>query len=410
MRICLVGRGVPRIPPKPNIPVTLYIHTLAQQFCLLGHEVDVICAPVPNMEKQIYNIIGVGKPRLTSRNAYLQDLYELWYSLCCGLALRKLRRERRYDIISFFESPAPAFFSLLFAQKGMPSFVFSSGRPVSATKLTWESQNALWPIRATSDAMHLYAFKRVAKITTSSSRLKDVVVKYAEVNPAKVVVTPFIAAETDMFHPGIDCSELRQELGLLEENLVVLCLAPVAPYKNQLSLVKAIPSIIQRHPRARFLFVGQVSRDYYSRIQQFIQSNSLSKYVIFTDFVRRFADLPKYYNLADVYVLVSRAEGNLPATILQAMSCGRAIVASSIPQNREGAKRGDEMIFVDPYNTDGIADAISRLLSDLDLRKRLGENARRTIAEYYTPEAVAKGLIRVYEEVVANAVRQGIGR
>jgi glycosyltransferase involved in cell wall biosynthesis len=404
VRICLISKGLPRIPPKSGIPATIYVHTLAQQFCRLGHSVDIICSPTPNKEKQIYNTIEVGKPRLSSSNHYLQNLYELWFSLCCGLALRKLCQQNQYDVINFFEAPATAFSALLFARKGMPPFLFSSGRPVSAVGLTWESQDSPFIIRVTSNAMHSYVFKRMTRITTSSSQLKDVVVKRTRIDPARVTVTPFISAETDLFRPDIDSSELGQELGLHRDDLVVLCLAPVAPYKNQLSLVKAIPHIIQKHPRAKFLFVGEISKEYHSQISDFIKSHNLGRYVIFTGFIRNYADLPKYYNLADVYVLVSRGEGNLPKTILEAMSCGKAVVASSIPQNREGAKRGDEVIFVDPYDVDAISNAINKLLDNPELRQRVGENARQTVIEYYAPEVVARRLIRVYEEVIAGKI------
>jgi glycosyltransferase involved in cell wall biosynthesis len=42
------------------------------------------------------------------------------------------------------------------------------------------------------------------------------------------------------------------------------------------------------------------------------------------------------------------------------------------------------------------------LLDDPDLRRQLGENAQRTIAEYYTPEVVAKRMVEVYEGIVKH--------
>lgn len=407
MKICLIGRGVPRIPPKAGIPVTIYMHTLAQQFTFLGHSVDVICAPASDREEQVYSIVEVGKPRLTGRNVYLQNLYEFWYSLCVGLTLSKRQRRNRYDIIHFFEDPATAFSTLLFARNEMPPILFSSGRPVSATGLAWESQSTPLPIRLASDIMHSYVFRKVTRVAVSSHRLRDVLMNRLRIAPEKVSVTPFISAEPDLFYPGIDCSELREKLGLSQDNLVVVCLGEVSPYKNQLSLVRAAPRIIQRHPEVRFIIAGGIVKEYYAQIQQFIQSQNLSEYVIFTGFIKDYAELPKYYNLADAYVLVSRSEGNLPKTILEAMSCGKAIVASDIPQNREGAKRGDEVIFVDPYDVEAIAKAINDLLGDPELRRKMGGNARRTVMEYHTPRIVAQGMLKVYEDIIASREVEG---
>jgi glycosyltransferase involved in cell wall biosynthesis len=75
----------------------------------------------------------------------------------------------------------------------------------------------------------------------------------------------------------------------------------------------------------------------------------------------------------------------MPKTALDAMSCGKAIVVSDIPQNREGAIHGDEMFFVPPCDIKAISDAINRLLIDQELRHQMDVNSKRTIEEYYTP-------------------------
>ncbi|HEY78281.1 MAG TPA: glycosyltransferase family 4 protein [Dehalococcoidia bacterium] len=284
----------------------------------------------------------------------------------------------------------------------MPPFIFSSGKPVSGSKLAFESQDSPLYVRLPGDFMHRYVFRRMTRVTTSSRRLREVLIKRVKVAPDRVSVTPFIAAEPDLFYPGIDASSLRLELGLTERDQIVLCLGEVSPYKNQLSLVRAIPDIVSRHPEARFIFAGSILNDYRRQIDDFVRAHSLDDRVILTGFIRNYADLPAYYNLADIYILISRSEGNLPKTILEAMSCGRTIIAADLPQNREGAKRGDEIIFVDPYDTTAIAAAVNRLLDDPALRQRLGENARQSILKYHAPEVIARGMVKVYEEVIRD--------
>lgn len=403
MRILIVGNGTPRIPPKSGIPVTIYLHTLAEQLTRLGHEVDVVCPPAPGHDIQKYNLVEVGNPRIYSRNSYLRNIYEVWFSLCFAFRFRGLCRKRQYDIVHFFENPVTAYVVLLFNKQNRHNFLFSSGMAVSGTELTWgvpDKKSIIW--RA-SMALHTYVFRKMPRITASSHRLKDVIIARTGTTADKITVTPFISAETDIFHDGIDTRELRQSLGLNPTDLVVLCLAPVAPYKNQMTLVEAIPAIIRNHLTTRFLFVGETPiHDYYAQIQQYIRNNSLEKYIIFTGYIKEYADLPRYYNLADVYVLLSQAEGNLPKTTLEAMSCGRAIVVSDIPQNREGAIRGDEMLIINPYNVEAVASTLNQLLTDPELRRQLGENARRTITDCYTPEVIAKRMVELYKRKRAN--------
>jgi len=403
MKILIVGNGTPRIPPKPTIPVTVYLHTFAEQIVQLGHEVDVVIRPTPEKELQKYNYLEVGNPRIHARNIYARNFYEIWFGLCLAMRLRGLCKRNHYDIVHFFENPVPAFFSLLINRKDRPRFLFSSGMAVSGTTLNWgvpDKTNFTW--RA-SMALHTHIFKKMPHITTSSHHLKEVVAARTGINAAKITITPFISAENDIFHASTNVENLRQHLGLNPTNVVVLCLAPVAPYKNQLSVVKAIPAIIKKYPTARFIFVGETPiPDYYARIQQYIRNNKLERYVFFTGFIKNYKELPKYYNLADIYVLLSKAEGNMPKTTMEAMACGKAIIVSDIPQNREGAVKGDEMLFVNPDDVVAISNTVSQLLENADLRKKLGGNARRTVAEYFTPEAVAKGMVEVYERIKAK--------
>lgn len=400
MKICLIGKGLPRIPPEAGIPVTVYMHTLAEQLVQLGHSVDIVCAPQSGTKAQIYNVVEIGKKRFNSQNSFLQLMYELVYSFRLGLSLKKLQRQNGYDIIHFFETPATAFAALLCRRRDMPPFIFSSGKPVSGSELAFESQDSPLYVRLPGDFMHRYVFRRITRVTTSSRRLREVLIKRVKVAPDRVSVTPFIAAEPDRFYPGRETVGLRKELGLAEADRVVLCLGEVSPYKNQLSLVKAIPDIVARHPETKFVFAGAILDDYRRQIDDFVRAHSLDDRVIFTGFIRSYADLPAYYNLADIYVLLSRSEGNLPKTILEAMSCGRAVIAADIPQNREGAREGDEIIFVDPYDTGEIAAAVNRLLDDAGLRQRLGENARQSVLKYHAPEVIARGMVKVYEEVL----------
>ena len=403
MKILLIGKGTTRIPPESGIPVTIYMHTLAKQLTLLGNEVDVICPPAHGRIKQTYNMVSVGNPGLQSRNIYLQNLYEIWFSLCFAVRFRRLYRKRHYNVVHFFENPFTAFAALLLDKRDKHLFLFSSGMAVSGTKLNWGVHDKTSFVWRFSMVLHEFVFKNIPHVTVSSEHLKKVVVARTGTTADKIIVTPFISAETDIFNKNTDTQELRQKLGLNPTDVVVLCLAPVAPYKNQFSLVKAIPSIIQKHPATRFVFVGDTSiPDYYAQILKYIRDNSLGKYVTFTGFIKNYADLFKYYNLADVYVLLSRAEGNMPKTTLDAMSCRKAIVVSNIPQNREGTARGDEMLLVDPDDIVNISKSIMQLVDDPGLRQHLGENARRTIDEYHTPEVVAKRMVQVYERIKDN--------
>ncbi|MBB3017259.1 glycosyltransferase involved in cell wall biosynthesis [Microvirga lupini] len=89
--------------------------------------------------------------------------------------------------------------------------------------------------------------------------------------------------------------------------------------------------------------------------------------------------------------------------ILEAAQAGCALVLSDIPTFRElweGAA-----LFVNPRDENEAADAVKRLVQDMDARGVLGRAARKR-AETYTVEAMSEGVLRVYQSVLAGASRQ----
>jgi glycosyltransferase involved in cell wall biosynthesis len=107
-----------------------------------------------------------------------------------------------------------------------------------------------------------------------------------------------------------------------------------------------------------------------------------------------FGRLPDLYRSAAVVVAPSRAEG-MPLALLEAMSCGRAVVASAIPQHLVvGEDAG--VLFVPPGDADAMSQAIGSLLAEDDARKLAGEAARRQVVERFSWDSVAERFERFY--------------
>jgi glycosyltransferase involved in cell wall biosynthesis len=101
---------------------------------------------------------------------------------------------------------------------------------------------------------------------------------------------------------------------------------------------------------------------------------------------------------ADVFVLASTSEG-LPMVLLEAMSYGLAIVATSVGGVPDVVEDRVEALVVPPGDPAALAGALAELASAPDLRTRLGGAARRRSAEF-SPEAVAGRLERIYRELL----------
>ena len=104
--------------------------------------------------------------------------------------------------------------------------------------------------------------------------------------------------------------------------------------------------------------------------------------VVFRDYIPD-GLLPDYYRIADVFALSSRYEP-FGMTAVEAMACGTPVFCSNASSLPEVA--GDAALMVDPFDIDGLVEAMARTLEDADLRqqmiaKGLAQAARFTWAE-----------------------------
>lgn len=86
---------------------------------------------------------------------------------------------------------------------------------------------------------------------------------------------------------------------------------------------------------------------------------------------------------------------------IEAMACGLPVISTNLPTGVPDVNRHDESGFiVEPNNVPDLVDAITRLLEDEDLRKTLGENARKRALKLYGAEKMAESIIEIYNEVL----------
>jgi len=110
------------------------------------------------------------------------------------------------------------------------------------------------------------------------------------------------------------------------------------------------------------------------------------------------------YHAGSLVALTSISEG-FPYTVVEAMACGRTVVATNVGGVSEAV--ADTGIVVPPRDVPAIADACVQLLTDHDRRRRLGVAARQRVLEYFTLERSLSAYRQVYEELVLDAGDSG---
>ena len=105
---------------------------------------------------------------------------------------------------------------------------------------------------------------------------------------------------------------------------------------------------------------------------------------------------------SDIFVLATLSEG-MPFALLEAMAEGLPAVASSVGGIPEIVQDGENGLLVPPGDPEELARALHRLLTDADLRIRLGKAPRRTIAEHHDLERFRSQHVELFQRLVTAA-------
>ncbi len=114
-------------------------------------------------------------------------------------------------------------------------------------------------------------------------------------------------------------------------------------------------------------------------------------------------NMPAILSQAHVVCLPSFYGEGVPKVLIEAASCGRAIVTTDAPGCREIVRDGENGFLVPPHDVEALAGAIRRLIDDPPLRKAMGQRGRKLVIEEFSLDRVVSDTMGLYEKMlVAN--------
>lgn len=229
-------------------------------------------------------------------------------------------------------------------------------------------------------------------VSCSQFNAKTVSDRYG-IHPA-VVYNGF---DANLFQPTPVDKELRQSLCPGGEQ-VLLYVGRLVPWKGVQYLIDAMV-VLKERPPVRLLILG--SGPAREDLEERAREKGIADRVTFVGNVAR-EELPRYYALSDVVVGTSFANETFGIALCEAMACSRPVVASNFGGFREVVEEGVTGFLVPPQDSTALAEKISLLLEDQELRRRFGEAGKKRVSEVFTWEMVAERVCQAYAEVMAE--------
>jgi glycosyltransferase involved in cell wall biosynthesis len=168
-------------------------------------------------------------------------------------------------------------------------------------------------------------------------------------------------------------------------------------YKRQVDLVTAATQIVKEFPQARFLLLGE-DRGTMPYIQQEIARLGLQD---FFAIIPGRPDPENIYAAIDVYVCTSDTEG-FSNVILEAMACGKAVIATNVGGNPEAVVPDKTGIIVPVRSPKAISQAARRLLESPELRLSMGALGRKRIEEQFSVKMMVTAHEKLYSRLLLD--------
>jgi glycosyltransferase involved in cell wall biosynthesis len=237
------------------------------------------------------------------------------------------------------------------------------------------------------------AVRRAAVVVATSRYSCGRIVEAYGISAAKVVIVPELI---DLRAWGFGWDEPAAGAA---EPPAVLTVAHMYPRKNLELLLHAYARLAEAGVPFQGWVVGEgPCRRAWERLRNRL---SLANHVQFLGTIPR-QELLDRYRRAAVFCLPSRQEG-FGIVFLEAMACGKPIVAAHAAAVPETVTDGKVGILVDPNDPDDLARALARLLGDAGLRQGMGAAGRRRVEQYRADRVAAMFLAAVGEALLRSA-------
>lgn len=319
----------------------------------------------------------------------LQRSIHPWKDIKAFWRLYRAIRKGRYHIVHTHSTKAGVLGRIAARLAGTPIVVHTLHSLVFHDYQPWVVNRALRTVK-----------KILAPFTDFYISVSDIVrqnaIKAGISKPEKYC-TIYSGMELEWFlRAAGDGVRVREEFGIPLDAPVVGKVARLFKLKGHDQLFDAAPEIVRRNPNVRFFLIGDgILHDHLQRraVAMGIRDN-----FVFAGLIPR-ERIPEMIAAMDIVVHTSLREG-LARVLPQALAMGKPCVSFALDGAPEVVIHGRTGFLVDAENATALADAVSELVSNPDLRKQMGAEGRRVVDPSFRAETMVSQIAATYERLI----------
>lgn len=393
MRIAIVNHD--------DFSIWNFRRALIAQLVADGHEVDVLCANGPYIDR----ILGLGvswvpmeMPRFITPVEDIKWIWRLWRLFVGG----------KYDLVHLFQNKVIVYGAVTAKLAGVDRVCASSTGIGYITNDIPGLKNRI--VAAITKALYRISMPRIDKVLFQNEYDRDHLIDAKFVDRDRTVLIRGsgvnLAEFSDRAIDPLAASRIRERLGDTEGRVVVAMVARAVLTKGVAEFIDASRQIEQRQPgRALFVLWGDIEEDNPETLTPATLRKAEHpgfRWMGWCDTVR------EALHTADIAALPSYREGT-PRSMLEGMAMAKPIVTTNAPGCEALVDEGRNGYLVAVQDADALAGAIEKLVVDAELRQRFGIASREKCRSEFSDEIVVSRILSdLYEITATSAPSNGV--
>ena len=388
--------------------VVFEIHTLSELLSLSGHRVYAIdyesmwikSQPFDfgNLRTRILDGVGRAYPEASvclRRPGFVKipGLSRLSAAFTHYREIQKTIKEKEIDVIMLYSVPTNGLQTIRWGRK--------LGVPVVFRAL--DILNQLVPFSALSPIARILerkVYSNVDLILTISPGLSQYVTSMGAPE-ARVKLLP-LGIDTELFHPDLDCSQIRQQWGFDKSDHIIVFMGTLFNFSGLDAFIQQFTEVVREIPEAKLLIVGDGPQR--SKLEAIIAELGLQEQAIITGF-QPYESMPHYINLAAIcinpFLITDTTRDIFPTKIVQYLACGKAVIATPLP-GMIALIPGEHQGIVYADNPGDMAAKVISLLKSSEHRQELGQAGLDYVTQVHSYDKITHQLEAVLSQVVGG--------